>query len=158
MRKMKHGQCLNGKKTSEYRTWQQLRQRCENPNNKAYNNYGGRGIKVCTRWQDFRNFFEDMGKKPGPKYSIDRIDNDGNYEPSNCRWATRHDQRINSRPASCGPARQKWFWCLSKRSECFRCNSQHAIAETFGIPQPSIWKCLHGLRKSTHNWFFAWEE
>ena len=154
----KHGQAKNGQRTPEYKSWKHMKQRCQNPTRKQYKNYGGRGIKVCKRWQDFRNFFADMGKKPGPEYSIDRIDNNGNYEPGNCKWSTPHEQRINSRPISCGSAKQKWFWCLSKRSECFRCNSQNAIAETFGIPQSSISKCLNGLQESTHNWFFAWEE
>lgn len=94
----RHGHGASGSKRSpEYRVWDGMKQRCTNPNAAGYARYGGRGIAVCERWQSFENFLADMGEKPEPKaqYSIDRIDNDGNYEPGNCQWATRSEQQRN---------------------------------------------------------------
>lgn len=82
----------------EYRVWWGMIQRCEYERHGSYERYGGRGITVCRRWRrSFEAFFEDMGARPSKKYSIDRIDNEGNYEPGNCRWATGKEQFANSR-------------------------------------------------------------
>jgi hypothetical protein len=84
--------------TPEYRCWKAIKNRCNNPRYKQYQDYGGRGIRVCQRWLDsYENFLIDMGRKPNPTYSIQRRDNDGNYSPENCYWATDEEQRRNKR-------------------------------------------------------------
>jgi hypothetical protein len=98
-RNTKHG--LAGKdRPPEYEVWRAMRRRCGNARCEDYPNYGGRGISVCERWNDFIIFYADMGSRPTPSYSIDRIDVNGNYEPSNCRWATPKEQRANQRRAA----------------------------------------------------------
>ncbi len=83
--------------SSEYIAWRHMKNRCSNPNDKWYHRYGGRGIKVYRCWEkSFIKFYNDMGKKPFPKAQIDRINNDGNYEPSNCRWATPKQNSRNT--------------------------------------------------------------
>jgi hypothetical protein len=82
--------------TRIYFTWGRMIQRCLSPNYHSYYLWGGRGIKVCDEWRDFRNFYRDMGDIPDG-YSLDRIDNNGNYCKANCRWATPREQRINNR-------------------------------------------------------------
>lgn len=84
--------------TKEHNTWMGMRERCEKKTDKRYQDYGGRGIKVCERWQTFSNFLADMGRAPSEKHSLDRFpDKNGNYEPGNCRWATNTEQCRNKR-------------------------------------------------------------
>lgn len=85
------------KSLPEYKVWQAMLHRCRTPTAKAYKNYGARGIAVCDRWLTFSNFLADMGSRPSPEHSLDRIDNDGNYVPGNCRWATVVEQVRNTR-------------------------------------------------------------
>lgn len=82
--------------TPTWRAWASTRNRCENPNNQDFKYYGGRGIRVCERWQSFESFIADMGDRP-PGHTLDRIDPNGHYEPGNCRWATRAQQSRNTR-------------------------------------------------------------
>ena len=95
-RSLKHGHNRAGEYNSTYKSWSHMKDRCLNPRNKSYSYYGGRGITVCDRWLDYANFLEDMGEKP-KGMSIDRINNDGNYEPDNCRWANAKQQNRNKR-------------------------------------------------------------
>jgi hypothetical protein len=97
---LSHGHTSGCKVSGTYASWLNIKQRCTNPNNPKYADYGGRGITVCERWlKSFENFLADMGEKPeGAGWSIDRFpDNNGNYEPGNCRWATDGQQRLNKR-------------------------------------------------------------
>ena len=81
-----------------YYTWSGLKQRCLNTRHRDFHRYGGRGVSVCDRWRDsFEAFVEDVGEKPGPDFSLDRVDNNGDYEPGNTRWATRAEQNANKR-------------------------------------------------------------
>lgn len=99
-RNVKHGHTRISSKTCayEYHAWSSMKQRCFNPNVRNYPRYGGRGITVCLRWQGddgYANFIADMGMRPGKGYSIERNNTDGNYEPTNCRWATQTEQQNN---------------------------------------------------------------
>lgn len=113
------------KRSSEYGSYTNMLTRCYNINFEQFQYWGGRGIIVCERWRDkdngFTNFYNDMGPKPEPKklYSIDRINNDGNYEPSNCRWVTRDIQANNQRTTS-----QNLFM------DCHECQVNFSITQT----------------------------
>lgn len=95
---IKHGHSKNGKRTSEMNSWRAMIQRCTNEDNEDYYNYGGRGIKVCDRWlNSFENFISDMGLKPNNTYSIDRIDVNDDYKPTNCKWSSCKEQSFSRR-------------------------------------------------------------
>lgn len=116
-----HGAAKRGsQRRSEYIAWDKMKQRCNNPNTSNYKNYGARGVKVCDRWSEsFKNFIADMGEKPSPNHSLDRFpDVNGNYEPSNCRWATYKEQQRNRRDnrniTLNGETRTMSEWCEIK--------------------------------------------
>jgi hypothetical protein len=96
----KHGESQAGAQriVPEYTAWKNMHQRCMNPSCREFKYYGARGITICERWSIYENFLTDMGRRPSAKHSIDRINNDGNYEPGNCHWATRSEQMKNRRP------------------------------------------------------------
>ena len=119
-------------RTPEYRSWRAAMARCQNPKNIGYARYGGRGVSVCERWHDFLAFLADMGPRPTLAHSIDRIDVNGNYEPGNCRWATRTEQARNKRTNVVieidGVRKCMVDWCLH-----------------FGVPQTAAHKRISTL-------------
>lgn len=128
---LQHG--LSG--TPEHGIWMGMIQRCENPNQEAYADYGGRGIKVCERWRDFANFYTDMGPRPSPEHSIDRYpDNDGDYRPGNVRWTTAFEQVHNRRPrrrlTHCGHGHEftseNTHLTRNGHQSCRACGREHA--------------------------------
>lgn len=93
-----HGACKNGNRSNTYSIWSKMRSRCHNPSDKLYRYYGARGISVCKKWRNnYAEFVKDIGERPCKSLSLDRINNNGNYEPGNVRWATRDEQATNKR-------------------------------------------------------------
>ena len=147
---IKHGHCpWNGKPSPTYCSWDKMKQRCLNPNCPRFKDYGGRGIKVTERWQDFANFLADMGERP-PGKTLDRINNDGNYEPENCRWATPKEQIQNRRDQK----NQYFFIAMDSQGTMITSNNQNEFARQYGLDVSHIAACLNGRRKSHKGWTF----
>lgn len=123
----------------EYRIWSHLRHRCNNLKDVHYHRYGGRGISVCDRWDSFDAFLSDMGPRPSFKHQIDRIDNDGNYEPGNCRWATAAENVQNSTTAKLTEED-----VLAIRTAYAAGQSQKDIAKQHGVTGTEIWRVVTG--------------
>ena len=155
--------CLTGAKISKsmtkhgmshskvHSTWLHMRRRCSNPNNHAYERYGGRGITVCERWiNSFENFFEDMGLPP-KGLTIDRINNNDGYYPENCKWSTYKEQASNRRPSS----KQKWFVGVHP-IEPFSVlgNNKKDFSRHWGISVKQLYRCLSGKIANTKGWIF----
>ena len=108
--RLRHGESVRGQVTPEYRAWQNMKSRCFNPNARGYEYYGGRGIKVAPGFLVYEAFLACVGRRPSAGYSLDRIDNNGDYAPGNVRWVLRKDQNANRRPSS--------EWRSRKRKDC----------------------------------------
>ncbi len=127
------------RKTTEYNTWDRMIQRCENINDKDYHRYGGRGITVCDRWRNsFLAFFENMGKRPYSKAQIDRINNDGNYQPGNCRWTTCIENIRNSSRVKLSMRKAETIRKLYKIGNF----SQSKLGKLYGVGQTNIGKII----------------
>ncbi len=134
-----HAYARKGKsRESTYTIWAGVVQRCTNPNNGAWAAYGGRGIKLCDRWRTYSAFLSDMGLRP-TGMTLDRVDNDGDYTPENCRWASRSDQMRNTRATKLEahePAQVRWLVGLGYRRD--------DVAAFFGIAENTVSRIVRG--------------
>jgi hypothetical protein len=124
--------------TREYHAWAHMMQRCYNPNDRRFKIYGARGIIVCERWHEASNFLADMGTKPSARHTLGRVDNNGNYEPANCRWELPAQQARNRKTSKLTWASVHEIRMLSRRGY-----SQNELAQEFNVSQAMIWAVIH---------------
>ena len=146
MGKIIHGQKFEGNPTPEYSAWAHMMQRCYNPNDGKFKDYGARGITVCERWHESANFLEDMGPQPSAKHTLGRIKNGGIYEKANCRWETPKQQARNRRSTKLTMADAREIRMLSRKGY-----SQWDLAHEFDVSQANIWSILHGRSWAEHD-------
>lgn len=132
------------RRTAEYNIWSKMRQRCQNPKNPAYADYGGRGITVDPSWESFENFYADMGPRPDPSLTLDRVDNSKGYGPTNCAWRTRDEQAQNTRWNSLNPDSVRLI-----RSQVAAGVPQVEIARSLGVTPNAV--CCVVKRKTWKN-------
>lgn len=142
-RKRIHGHSfVNKRPTQEYMAWNSMKQRCYNVRTKCFKNYGARGIIVCDEWRcDFTAFLRDMGPRPSPRHSLERVNNDGNYEPSNCTWATWQTQIRNMRATKLSVVDVAWIRMWLRRGF-----GGSRIARAFGVSAVSVSNIKTGRR------------
>ena len=150
-----HGS-MKGGHASEFAVWRNMKQRVRNPKNPSYKNYGGRGITLCDRWETFENFIADMGHRPSPEHSIERIDNNRGYYPENCKWATTFEQSWNRRSNRIleykGETKCLAEWALEKgihvQTIVTRLRSGYTVEESLEMPPRMCGNRVTNLRKA----------
>lgn len=139
----------DGKRNPLHRLWLAIRNRCNNPRTPDYKHYGARGIEVCDRWDSFAIFVADVGPHPGAGWTLDRIDNDGDYEPDNVRWATRKTQSRNRGYVVVGEATaraiRKAYGPYRSGARAPKGVSQEQLAQQYGVSQATVSQILRGV-------------
>lgn len=140
-------------RTFEYSAWLNMKGRCYTLTNTSYKYYGQRGIKVCDKWlYSFAAFFKDMGKRPGLEYTLERINNDSDYEPGNCKWATWEEQNNNRRLSSLC----KEFKAISPIGRVYVSRNQREFARQFNLYGSHLNGCLNNKRQTHRSWRFEY--